>query len=318
MDTPSTTSLTLLRTLCGLPATAGDEKQLADWVLNHVLTHRDSWVQKPEIFAGEGFQDAVVLVFGQPKVAVFAHLDGVGFCAAYGNKLVPIGKPKAETGAVLVGSDSQGDFEATLEIKEEKKDGKTITTFYYICERSIDRGTPLTYKPFWEETEQAVQCCYLDNRVGVWNALELCAKAENVALVFTTYEEHGGGAAQFIGRFLYKSFGTRQALISDVTLVSEGILQGSGVAISMRDRGIPRQSYVRKICRIADAHELQYQLEVEDAGGSDGNQLQASSYPWDWCFIGPPETGYHSPSESVFKTDLISMNRMYSTLIKAL
>lgn len=318
METLSTTSIKLLRTLGTIPATAGDEKQLADWILAYVLEYQGRWRQQPEIFAGEGFQDAVVLVFGRPKAAVFSHMDGVGFCAAYGMNLVPIGKPKAKSGAKLLGKDSQGALEVELVVSETEVEGKTKTTFSYKADRALERGTPLTYAPLWRETEDTLQCAYMDNRVGMWNALELCSEAKDVALVFSTCEEHGGGAAQFIGRFLYKSFGCRQALISDVTLVSEGIVQGDGVAISMRDRGIPRQSFVSKICSIAQAHGLQYQLEVEDAGGSDGNQLQASSYAWDWCFIGPPETGYHTPDEMVYKADLVSMHNLYSTLLKAL
>ena len=57
-------------------------------------------------------------------------------------------------------------------------------------------------------------------------------------------------------------------------------------AISLRDSGIPRRSYVNKIVEIARKTNIPYQLEVEDAGGSDGNGLQKSDYPWDWCFVG--------------------------------
>jgi putative aminopeptidase FrvX len=308
----------LLKKLCSVQATSGDEQSLSQFIIEYVIENRDNWKSKPEIFAGDGFQDAVVLVFGRPRVSVFAHLDSVGYTVAYGTKLVKIGGPKAETGAVLIGRDSNGPIECTLEKIEEHdekdKDGKRKEINQYVFDRHIDRGTVLHYKPDWREDEESVQCCYLDNRLGVWNALKLCEKATTLAIAFSTYEEHGGGTAQFIGRFLYKSFACRQALISDVTLVSEGIKAGDGVAITIRDKGIPRRKYVQKIIRIAIAFGINYQLEVEDAGGSDGNQLQSSSYPWDWCFVGAPEAYYHSPDEKVLKSDIADMRALYEAL----
>lgn len=321
MQNPSPKSLELLQQLCAIPATAGDEQRLSEHILQYVIDHRSSWKFQPEIFAGEGFQDAVVLVFGKPRNVVMAHMDGVGFCTAYGNRLVPVGKPKAKSGTRLKGQDAQGEFQLELKVEEAPKrgdDGSKKMIYSYIGDREIEPGITLTYVPDWRETTERVQSCYLDNRVGVWNALELCQEAEDVAIAFSTYEEHGGGTAQFLGRFLYKSFGCRQALISDVTLASAGIIPGKGVAISLRDKGIPRHRFVQKIRRMAEASSIPHQIEVEDGGGSDGNQLQASSYPWDWCFIGPPETGYHTPDECILKSDLAAMQSLYTVLIKDL
>ena len=163
-----------------------------------------------------------------------------------------------------------------------------------------------------------MQSAYLDNRLGVWNAIQQAHMMENGALVFSTYEEHGGGGAQAAGKFLQDKYKVRQALISDVTLLSDHIKHKKGVAISIRDRGIPRQSYVRKIIALAKENDVQFQLEVEKAGGSDGNSLQNSSYFWDWCFIGPPEDNYHQPGEKVHKGDIAEMVKLYEVLLKKL
>ena len=64
----------------------------------------------------------------------------------------------------------------------------------------------------------------------------------------------------------------------------------------MRDKSIPRKSFVNKIIRIATRRDVKFQLEVEGAGGSDGKELQASPYPFDWCFIGAPEDNVHTPA----------------------
>lgn len=86
----------------------------------------------------------------------------------------------------------------------------------------------------------------------------------------------------------------------------------------MRDSGIPRKSFVNKIIKLAKQSQIPFQLEVENAGGSDGNALQRSPYPFDWCFIGAPEDNVHSPDEKVHKSDIESMLKMYDYLMKNL
>ncbi|MDA7787349.1 M20/M25/M40 family metallo-hydrolase, partial [bacterium] len=88
--------------------------------------------------------------------------------------------------------------------------------------------------------------------------------------------------------------------------------------ISLRDSGIPRKSYVRKIVNIAKQNAIKFQLEVEDAGGSDGNALQKSPYPFDWCFVGAPEDHVHTPDEKVNKEDINEMVKLYKVLMKEL
>ena len=158
----------------------------------------------------------------------------------------------------------------------------------------------------------------MDNRLGVWNALKVAETLENGAIVFSTYEEHGGNSVGFTGRFLYEKYNLKQALISDITWVTEGVPHGEGVAISMRDSGIPRRSYLNKIIEIAKASKIKYQLEVESAGGSDGGMLQKSDLPFDWCFIGAAEDNVHSPEEKVAKYDIICMVELYKELMKKL
>jgi putative aminopeptidase FrvX len=93
---------------------------------------------------------------------------------------------------------------------------------------------------------------------------------------------------------------------------------GKGCAISIRDSGIPRNSFVNRIIDIVKKSKISYQLEVEDSGGSDGNELQKSNYIWDWCFIGAPEDNVHSPNEKVHKKDIKSMFKIYKKLMKEL
>ena len=100
--------------------------------------------------------------------------------------------------------------------------------------------------------------------------------------------------------------------------MTSGVKHKDGVAISRRDSGLPRRSYVDRIIKLAKKSKVPFQIEVESSGGSDGNQLQKSPYPFDWCFIGAPEDNVHSPDEKVHKKDIKSMTDLYKYLMKHL
>lgn len=305
----------LLQELIAIRGASGDESLIKEFILNYVIENQSKWKVQPEIFHGKGFQDALILVFGKPTTAIFAHTDTIGFTAAYDNNLYKIGGPRTQDGFQLVGSDSQGEIETEMMVIDDSYGGQS---FQYLLDRPIDRGTNLTFKPNFRETDEYIQSPYLDNRLGVWNALKVAETLENGAIVFSTYEEHGGNSVGFCGRFLWEKYGVLQALISDITWVTDGVVHGGGVAISMRDSGIPRKSFLNRIIELAKESGVKYQLEVESAGGSDGTMLQKTDLPFDWIFIGAPEDFVHSPDEKVFKYDIMCMVEMYRFLMKKL
>lgn len=302
----------LLHALCQFPAPSGNEAALAAFVLDHVRGAQAGWRVQPEILADERFQDCILLVFGQPRTAVFAHLDSIGFMVRYGRELVPIGGPRAEAGYRLVGQDGQGEIDCGLTVEAE------TGALGYEFSREIERGTELTFRCDFRDTATTVQSCYLDNRLGVWNALRLCETLENGIVAFSCWEEHGGGSVAYLAQFIYETYGVRQALISDITWVSEGVRPGLGCAISLRDSLIPRRAYVERIRRIAAESGIPFQLEVEGGGGSDAKELQRSAQPWDWCFVGAPEDHVHSPDEIVDKRDMEAMLQLYQVLMREL
>ena len=309
--TTSGTNIKLLKQLTGIHAPSGEESGMKEFLLKYIQKEKQNWKVVPEIFHGDDFQDCILLAFGKPRTAIFAHMDSVGFTVRYDNQLLPIGSPDAEMGTLLVGTDSLGPIECELEYDKENH-------AFYKFGRQIERGVSLTYKPNFRETKDFVQSPYLDNRLGVYTALRVAEDLKDGVIVFSSWEEHGGGSVPYLAKFIYEKWKVRQALIADITWVSDGVDFGKGVAISMRDRNIPRKNFVDSAIAVARKRKVQFQLEVEGMGSSDGRELQISPYPFDWCFVGAPEQSPHTPDEKVHKADMKSMVDLHRWLMKDL
>lgn len=305
----------LLQDLISVQGLASDESHIKLFIKEYVLKNQGQWKAKPHIIDGTGFQDAMILVFGNPRTAVYAHMDTIGYSVGYENELIRVGGPKNIDGTPLVGNDSQGTVEGELMIFENEYNQQRLQLS---CDRAVDRGTLLSFKPNFKETKEYVQSPYLDNRLGVYAALQLAETLENGAIVFSTYEEHGGNSVGACAKYLMNTYDVLQALICDITWVTHGVVHKGGVAVSMRDSMIPRRKYLNKILNIAKESGIKYQLEVESAGGSDGSVLQKSDLPIDWCFIGAPEDNVHTPNEKVYKKDIEAMIELYRVLMDKL
>lgn len=305
----------LLKKLCSIHATSGNESAMKNFLLSYITKEQPKWKKKPTILHGDGFQDCIVLIFGKPRTAVYAHIDSIGFTVRYGRGLLKIGGPEVKEGYKLTGTDSKGKITCEL-LPIETEHG--YLKLEYVYSRQIERGTTLVFKQNWKETKDYIQTCYLDNRLGVWNALQLCETITDGAIVFTTYEEHGGGMANYLARFLFEKYGVLQALISDISWVTEGVHAGKGPVITLRDGSIPRKVFVDKILSLAKKSKVAFQPEVEGSGGSDGTAIQRGETPVDWSFVGAPIQNVHSPNEKVHKKDVAGMLALYQYLMKNL
>ena len=326
--------LNLLKQLCEVHAPSGEELAMRDWILDYITANSSSWKVQPKLVFGDDFQDCLILIFGKPRTAVFAHMDSVGYSVGYGNELIKIGGPKGEQGAELVGEDSKGSIVGKLnyvvedesesedssstEASEDKGVEHQVIKVMLDFEREVDRGTSLTYKVDFKADKKKVTTAYLDNRLGMLNALKLAETLENGAICFSAWEEVGGGSVGYLARYLYNEYDIKQALISDISWLTEGVKAELGPVISIRDSGIPRKAYVNKIIELAKESKIPFQLEVESSGGSDGNALQRSPYPFDWCFIGAAEENVHMPNETAYLKDMDNMFRLYRFLMSKL
>lgn len=289
---------------------SGDESEIANFLFEYVQKRSSSWKVQPNVYFGEEFNDCLLLKFGVPRTAVFAHIDTVGFMTRYQNQLIPIGGPEISRDTILVGQDSKGEIICKLLGDDE--------SCFFDFPRGIDRGTRLSFEQDIRVDQEYIQAAYLDNRLGIYNALKLCETIENGWVIFTTYEEHGGGSMPFLLKFIQEEAPIKQALISDITWITEGVSHHQGVVISIRDKFIPRKRFIDKVIRLAETSGIPFQLEVESYGGSDGREVQFSPYAIDWCFIGAAEDHVHTPNEKVSLLDLEYMIRMYQFLLDEL
>jgi putative aminopeptidase FrvX len=305
----------LLKQLISIRGVSGDESAISNFIKNYCEENMPFWKCKPTIISEPHLHDCLMLVFGNPKTAIYTHIDTIGYTVGYSNNLIPIGSPRYSDSMILVGADSQGEIETEIMVFEQPDGDSELKCIY---NRQIDPGTLLSFKPNYVETERYVQSPYLDNRLGVYVALKLAESMENGVLVFSTFEEHGGNSVGYCANYLLNSFNIHQALICDITWVTDGIKHEGGVAISLRDSLIPRRSYINRIIEICQKNNVEYQLEVESTGGSDGSTIQKSHLPIDWCFIGAPEDHVHTNRETVYKSDIYSMIEIYSLLLNHL
>lgn len=300
----------LINSLLNIQSVSGNESQMTEFLIHVVSKRKSRWKVQPDIYYGEQFHDCLLLKFGHPQTAVFSHIDTIGFTSRYENQLVPIGGPEIEDGMKLVGQDQLGPISCNI-----KEQGGIILHDF---PRAIDRGTLLSFEQKILTDDQFIQAAYLDNRLGIYNSLQLCEDLQHGWVVFSTYEEHGGGSMPFLLKFIQETAPIKQALISDITWITDGIHHHDGVVISMRDKFIPRKSFLNQIISLAGKSGIPFQLEVEGHGGSDGREIQFSPYAIDWCFIGAAEDNVHTPYEKVSLKDLESMILMYKYLLRYL
>ena len=65
----------LLKSMCAVHAPAGNEVEMKEFILNYLKSNESSFTVKPEVISGNEIQDCIILKFGKPRTAIFAHMD---------------------------------------------------------------------------------------------------------------------------------------------------------------------------------------------------------------------------------------------------
>jgi putative aminopeptidase FrvX len=295
----------LLEQLCAIHGPTGEEHRVRDFILNYIHENSASWCCKPKIIS-DNIQDNLILIFGEPKYAILSHMDSTGFTLSYNKKLLQIGSPDCENTIRLKDKNN-----SKILIANRKED-------YFYLDSSIEfpLGSTFTFESEFLKSIDKVQSPYLDNRLGIYILLELAKQMKNGILAFTSFEEHFSGGVEKVSRVIYEDYHVNQFIINDITSTSEGIKLDNGIVISLRDVVIPRRIMIDKMIQFAQENSVQYQLEVEDIGASDGAIIQRSVYPIDWCFIGVAAENMHSKQEIANMNDIATLINFYMKLLK--
>ncbi len=291
-----------LQALVAIEGVSGDEGRIAAAVAEQAASVNGARIER--------IQDNVIVWRGEPRVALFAHLDTVGFTLGYGHDLVRIGGPHVEGDEALRSTVGGRTHRGHLRKRDDD----------WVLEGAPEApgGSRWVYDTALELDGAKVRGPYLDNRAGVWSALAVLRECEDIAVAFTAQEEHSGRGAVTCARWLHDRLGITRALISDITWHTRYIRRGRGPAVSLRDRNLPRQAYLDRVLAAAEASGIPFQREIETDGSSDGGAIERSGLPIDWVFIGAPEEDSHTPHEVIDLNDLRGMARLTTYLVRAL
>lgn len=298
--------MNLLKELCAIHAPSSEEYRVRDFIIEFVRKHSTTWEQTPELFYGDGYQDCLILKFGNPTHAIMAHMDSNGFMAAYSNELTTIGSPAPNEGGVI-----RNERNETRNIYYDNQ----LKEWQLKDDCNIESGSTWTWNPFFSQKTEYVESPFLDNRLSIYVLLKIASQLSNVALAFSTYEEMThGGTSDMLAKIMFEKWQVDKILIADITWVTPFVRAGEGVVLSYRDVGVPRRKFRGEIEALMRSTNIPYQIEIEKSGGSDGTVISSSVYPIDWIFIGAPEINPHGNIEKVHKSDIDSMMKMYTKL----
>lgn len=276
--------LKLLQKLLSVDSPSGNEDEMADLLEEYMKKE----VPKAKI---ERAINNLIVLKGKPTMAVFAHIDTVGFMATYDNLLTKVGNPTAKQ------NDRLQNIKLGIEAKISEVAKKDLK---YSSEKEIEVGTYLSFASNFkmDEENKKIHSAYLDNRLGIMNALELLKICDNIAVAFTTKEEHYGNGARVCAKIIYEKHKIDKILISDITWTTKNVKCGNGPIVSLRDDIIPHRRFIDKILKIANSSKIKYQMEVESAGRSDSAYIDTMGYPIEWCFIGVGIDNYETSQET--------------------
>lgn len=304
-ETHSTVAtLDLFWELLRIDGPSGDEGAFGDWLMD--------WIGRelPDVRL-ERIGDSVIALRGEkPSVALFAHTDTTGWTLGYHKRLIPIGGPDGKLGDPIrpAGMPDTGNTLARRKDGRWRVKGKT----------DAPPGSRWVYAAEAKQDGDEIIAPYLDNRAGVWAALQALTRCPQIAAAFTVGEEHSGRGARDCARHLAETHGIGQALIADITWHTRHVRCGHGPAISLRDAYVPRRRYLDRVLSLADKWGQPMQREIEFEGSSDGGFIERSGAPLDWIFVGAPEKRPHTNRESIHLADLHGMADLLTHLVNGL
>jgi len=293
------TDFGLLASLLAIDSPSGDEGRISNLLISFLAAC------DPAIKVTRVGHSIVAQRGSHPSVALFAHIDTTGFTVGYESDLIPIGSPD------LADNDKLRSLGKPSEVfgVEISADGCKVKD-----NAILTPGSRLVFAAQPVVEGDILTAPYLDNRAGVWAALQALIRCENLVVAFTAGEELSGHGARVCARHVFEELHIAQALIADITWDTKYVHVGSGPAVSLRDATVPNRSYLDRVVETASKSGIKHQLEIESDGGSDGGHIERGAYPIDWTFVGAPEKFPHSSHEQVSFEDLRQMANLLTFL----
>ena len=329
----------LLRELCLLNGTSGDEKAVRDFIISRLPDDCDYTV--------DALGNLIVNKKGETepknKVALFAHMDEVGFIVTYitdegfvnvanvggidnsalfGKKLtingcVGVAGAKAihqcssdEAKKIPEITDVSVDF--GFESKEEAEKYISLGDFGYFKSDFVEFGNHL------------IKSKALDDRLGCGIMLEFLQEKSkiNYTCVFTVQEEIGTRGATVSAYTVKPDYAivietTTASDIPDTPENKKVCKVGKGAVVSFMDRGtIYNKDLYKKAREIADKNGIANQTKTVVAGGNDASAIHKSAGGIKTVAVSLPCRYIHSSASVGSKADMESVKALTKALLE--
>ena len=329
----------LLKEMCLLNGTSGDEKAVRDFIISKLPEDCDYTVDP----LGNLIVDKKGETEQKNKVALFAHMDEVGFIVTYitdegfvnvasvggidnsalfGKKLtindcVGVAGTKAihqcssdEAKKIPEITDVSVDF--GFENREEAEKYISLGDFSYFKSDFIEFGNDM------------IKSKALDDRLGCAIMLELLQEKSkiNYTCVFTVQEEVGTRGASTSAYTVKPDYAivietTTASDIPDTPENKKVCKVGKGAVVSFMDRGtIYNKDLYKKAREIADKNGIANQTKTVVAGGNDASAIHKSAGGIKTVAVSLPCRYIHSSASVGSKADMESVKALAKALLE--
>ena len=329
----------LLKDLCLLNGTSGDEKNVRDFIISHLPEDCD--------YAVDSLGNLIVNKKGETepknKVALFAHMDEVGFIVTYitedgfvnvasvggidnsalfGKKLTINGQVGV-AGAKAIHQCSSDEAKKIPEITDVSVDFGFESRGE--AEKYISLGDFGYFKSdFVEFGNDMIKSKALDDRLGCAVMLELLQEKSkiNYTCVFTVQEEIGTRGATVSAYTVNPDYAivietTTASDIPDTPENKKVCKVGEGAVVSFMDRGtIYNKDLYKKAREIADKNGIANQTKTVVAGGNDASAIHKSAGGIKTIAVSLPCRYIHSSASVGSKADMESVKSLVNTLLE--
>lgn len=329
----------LLKDLCMLNGTSGDEKNVRDFIISHLPNDCH--------YAVDSLGNLIVNKKGETepknKVALFAHMDEVGFIVTYitddgfvnvasvggidnsalfGKKLTINGQVGV-AGAKAIHQCSSDEAKKIPEITDVSVDFGFESREE--AEKYISLGDFGYFKSdFIEFGNEMIKSKALDDRLGCAIMLELLQEKSkiNYTCVFTVQEEIGTRGATVSAYTVNPDYAivietTTASDIPDTPENKKVCKVGKGAVVSFMDRGtIYNKDLYKKAREIADKNGIANQTKTVVAGGNDASAIHKSAGGIKTIAVSLPCRYIHSSASVGSKADMESVKSLVNALLE--